>query len=330
VLSSHLNFITPSILAYKDFPRGKIDMVENVNFGYSEIKEVKQECPYVVSEDIVILLEKWSKTKNFTLPNQDFFKQLRLDFTNAMRKIFPAYESVREIELSQGLNTLIKSNDIFSISLDRIYAQSNYNLDISRLVNNDGMDQGLGRRRDRSVLLEQFRNLQKLGVRKAILVDDVIFSGKGLIRILDLLSKLRIEIPTIYAGIAIRDGIKLLKNSGFNVQAVRVYEEVTDEVCERDFYPGVSFCGRSLNNNENVGIPYILPFGNPEDWASIPKNMQIPFSKFCLNQSIKLFEEIEKSSGKYVYCSDLDRKVIGLPNDDTRFTACLRQTLREM
>lgn len=33
------------------------------------------------------------------------------------------------------------------------------------------------------------------------------------------------------------------------------------------------------------------------------------FSIFCINQTQKLFEEIENSSNKIVYCSDIDRKV---------------------
>lgn len=70
--------------------------------------------------------------------------------------------------------------------------------------------------------------------------------------------------------------------------------------------------------------PYILPFGNPGEWASIPKDRQVPFSRFCLSQTEKLFEGIERASGKSVTCKDLTRGVVGLPRDDTRFVDALR------
>ena len=97
------------------------------------------------------------------------------------------------------------------------------------------------------------------------------------------------------------------------MNCAHTYNQVVDEVCERDFYLGIPYSGRSLMGGENFGLSYILPFGNPEAWASIPNEYQKFFSIFCINQTIKLFEEIENSSNKIVDCSDIDRKVPNQP-----------------
>lgn len=302
-------------------------MVESFNYKLIEKKELEEQNPYVVSEDIGILMEKWAKNKGFIIPNKTLFAQLRSEFTQFMKQIFPNFESVSESELSSGLKNLVEKTELFPISLDRVYYQSNPKLDISRLVSAEGKDRGLGRRRDSPTLLSQFRKLRELGLKEAVLVDDVIFSGGLTERITNLLSSMGIEIPIICTGIAIQEGIDILARSGKELRAVRTYDRVIDEICERDFYPGVPLCGRSLNSKENIGIPYILPFGNPGKWASIPEKWQTSLSRLCLKQSIKLFEEIENCSGRYIYCSDLDRKIISLPNDKTRFINSLKQLL---
>lgn len=305
-------------------------MIEGFSYKLPEKKEIEQQNPYVVSEDIGILMQKWAKNKGFVIPDTIFFVKLRLQFAAFMKQIFSNFELVSEEELSVGLKNMVKKTELFPISLDRVYYQSNPGLDISRLVDAQGNDRGLGRRRDSSTLLNQFRKLRKLGIKEAVLVDDVIFSGGLAERITNVLSSIGIETPIICSGIAIKEGVDIITRSGKELCAVKTYDKVTDEVCERDFYPGVPLCGRTLNGSENVGIPYILPFGNPEQWASIPKERQTSLSKFCLRQSISIFETIEEMSGRYVNCEDLDRKIIHLPKDKTRFVNSLKQLLQQI
>lgn len=305
-------------------------MVESFNYRLPDKKEVGEQSPYVVSQDIGILMEKWANEKGYSLPNKEFFVRFRLEFTRFMEQIFPKFESVSEDKLSTGLKNLAEETRLFPISLDRVYFQSNPRLDISRLVDFEGKDKGLGKRRDSPPLLNQFRKLRNFGIKEAVLVDDVVFSGDLANRIINALSNIGIEIPVVCTGIAIKDGINILAKSGKETRAVRTYDKVIDEVCERDFYPGVPLCGRSLNSEENIGIPYILPFGNPEKWASIPKKWQKSLSIFCLNQSINLFEVIEETSGRYIKCEDLDRKIIYLPKDKTRFILGLKQLLQQI
>lgn len=287
--------------------------------NYSEPKEKVTSQPYVVSGDIPILLEEWSMRNDFALPSQRFFNQLRGEFNNEFQQMFPNYEFVDEVELSKELKDMVDKTDLFPISLDRVYYPTSPEISISRITDPQDIKIGLGRRRDSGSLFSQFRELKKMGIKKAVIVDDVVFGGNVLKRVIETCQGIGIDIPVVCTAIAIGNGVDVLKSRGIEVKSVKTYPEVIDEICERDFYPGVPLCGRTIDSIENVGAPYLLPFGNPQKWASIPKAFGRDFSLFCLRQSIELFGEIERVSGKPVTCFDVERKVIGMPNDSTRF-----------
>lgn len=293
-------------------------------FFFGENKERVNNKPYVVSADIRILLERWAEKKNYILPNEKYFNDMRDRFGNKMRTMFPIFDLVEEPEIVNGLTKIMCNNSLPILSLDRVYVRSDQRLDIARIVNTDGENKGYGRRADSPMLLSQFRALKQSGITQVALVDDVIFSGDMLKRVCQTLEKLGISVPNIYAGIGIGEGIRTLSENGRNVQCVKNYTEVIDEICERDFYPGVPLSGRLVNDGENIGAPYILPFGKPTDWASIPSQSQVSFSQFCLQQTIELFTAIEGMSGTIVKCSDIERKIIGMPNDATRFVDILK------
>lgn len=280
--------------------------------------------PYVVSADIQLLLNQWATQNNFVLPGIDFMSGLRNGFSVFMQDIFPSFEFVPEAELSKGITRLVSESGLTPVSLDRAYLHVATHLDIARFVDNTGRDCGLGPRPDAPPLLRQFRNLKEAGLREVVLVDDVVFTGELIERIIHCLSRMGVLVPLVCAGIGITEGIRRINQSRREVRCVRRYNEVIDEVCERDFYPGVPFSGRLLVRDENAGVPYLLPFGNPGKWASIPSEWQVPLSKFCIGQTIRLFEEIERYSNRIVSCAELGRMVTTLPRDGTRFVDVLR------
>lgn len=280
--------------------------------------------PYVVSADISSLLLKWVTQNGFVSPRLNFISDLREEFSIFMKKIFPAFDFVDETELINGINDLVLRSGLVPVSLDRVYFQPKTCIDITRIVDIDGSDYGLGRRIGTSSLICQFRNIQKIGLTDVALVDDVIFSGELIERVICCLSRMKINVSLVCAGVGIAEGINRIAGLKCEVRCVRKYEDVIDEVCERDFYPGVPFSGRLLSGSENIGIPYILPFGNPGKWASIPLEWQESFSKFCIKQTIRLFEEIERCSNKIISCKDLDRYVMNIPKNETRFVDALK------
>lgn len=301
-------------------------MIETLSFQ-PELKEAVDSRPYVVSGDIKILLSRWAEQSGFKLPSDEFFKKIRDDFGLFMTQVFPGFEFVTEEVLREGLNSLVKKDGLYPLSLDRVYCLSDLCIDIARQVDINGNDKGLGRRANSPYLLEQFRKLKASGVKEVSIIDDVVFSGDVIVRLGKALNMAGMRVKTIYAGIGIMEGINLIKGSGYEVECVRTYDSVIDEICERDFYPGVPLSGRLIDPENNIGAPYILPFGNPNKWASIPEKWQVPFSIFCMSQTIKLFEEIEKMSQKTVTCLDVGRKVINLPNDKTGFIDALNKSL---
>lgn len=283
--------------------------------------------PYVVSGDIFLLMQEWAEQQGFVLPNHMFFQQLREDFSELMSQVFQDFEFVPEEELVNGLTDLVEKSDLFPISLDRVYYRSKPSLELTRAVECDGKDLGLRSRAGAPTMLIQFNELRKVEQKEIVLVDDVIFTGDLLEKVIHSLKKMGIRVPLVCTGVGIAEGIRRLDSLSCKVHSVRTYGKVIDEICERDFYPGVPLSGRLLAGKEDVGVPYILPFGNPGKWASIPHEWQKVISRFCIQQTIKLFEEIERCSNKIVYCKDLQRKVVSLPIDKTRYVEALQKVL---
>lgn len=301
-------------------------MSKEVLVANGERKEQLSPQAYVVSGDIVPLLRRWAEQRGLVLPPTEFFDELRKDFSRHMRQIFPGFEFVPEDELTQGLRQIVIESGLHPVSLDRVYYPTDPSLEIARLVDTDKKDMGLGRRPGTPPLIQQLSRLS-IPDDDVVLVDDVIFTGDLLEKIARILSKRGVRVSLICAGIGIGEGVEKLAGAGYSVLCVRTYEEVIDEVCERDFYPGVPLSGRVLIGAEDVGIPYILPFGNPGKWASIPVEWQESLSRFCLKQTIKLFEAIEAASGGPILCRHLGRKVISLPTGNARYVEELSKLL---
>lgn len=282
---------------------------------------------YVVSADINLLLKDWACQKDLKLPSEEFLTKLRSKFSDYFRQIFPNFILLSEKDIVKGLSEILSTANLPIISLDPVYIKSSLSLGISRAIDINGKDCGLSRRLGSSPLSQQFRNLRLSKVREVILVDDVIFSGAMLERIIRMLAKINIKVSLICAGVGVLNGITRLSKGKIPVKCVFTFDEVIDEVCERDFYPGVPLSGRQIKCQTNLSAPYILPFGNPDKWASIPRDRAKDFSRFCLEQTISLFKEIEKTSNKEVLCQDLNNHIIYLPPDRGRYTTALAKFL---
>lgn len=281
--------------------------------------------PYVVSADVRLLMSRWAEQKKFVLPNESFFTEMRSDFSEMMSSIFSGFKLISENELVVGTQKFIEKQSVPIISLDRVYSSSNLMLDITRCVDSKKNDRGMSSRFGSEPIDQQIKQIKDRGISEVVLVDDVIFTGSLIVKLIELLSVFQIHTSCVYAGIGIEQGMQKIKKN-VSVDCLFCYKTVIDQVCERDFYAGVPFSGRSLLNSKNVGMPYFYPFGNPEKWASIPKKYTKEFSQFCMNQTIKLFEAVEKKSNRVVLCDDLDRKAIPC-SEGERFVNILKRFL---
>lgn len=129
------------------------------------------------------------------------------------------------------------------------------------------------------------------------ILDDVVFTGQGCKEIIEMSLSSNVIIKSVIACVATREGKELLKSMGVTVKSLHYFDSVIDEVCERDFIPGLSYAGRTLitSNGDYRYVPYLLPWGNPVDWATVPKKNAVKFSKACITTAIEFWEEVYPS-----------------------------------
>lgn len=275
--------------------------------------------PYVVSQDLGFLLGNWSARTGF-LVNPTALACYRNTLNQALQAVFGCIEVVPEAEIAFNMEQLVAASGLPTVSLDGVYHHSVYQLAITRQVTPDGDDLGLGSRFGYPTIAEQLtqlvERLQQAGHTTVALVDDVVFSGDLMTMVRDWLAAADIAVPLAIAGVAVGDGWQKLHQNGLELRAFRSYEQVVDEVCERDFLPGATQSGRTIYpfGPRDAGLPYLLPFGRPREWASVPDNELQSFSRACLLAAADLYYTIGQESGQPVRGYHLER-VVGLADN---------------
>lgn len=284
---------------------------------------------YVISQDAHLLLQEWANKRGFIVPQE--VESTTEKLVSYLRQIFPVVELVSASELQDGMIDLIQGTGMVSVSLDRVYCHSSLHVDITRAVYGTKEDAGLIARHGFKSLSEQACGLKNIlqGQHEVALIDDVIFSGGLLSHLINLLEEQGIYTSLVIAGVAVGEGVEVLQKRGVEVRAVRVFSTVIDEICERDFLPGVPLSGRTVVENDKVGAPYILPFGRPHEWASIPRMWERKFSNFCLNLSADVFDAIGQASDRQVFPRDLERCPLGISASDSRSFAVILRALAD-
>lgn len=277
--------------------------------------------PYVVSADSRGLLKSWARENQLTLPSDTYFQGMLKDLETTLGQYFAKVDIVPEEFLRQGLNGLVKNSSVPVVSLDRAYIspkQSNLIgfLDATRTVDSNLNNTGLGSRALEITLERQIGQLATKQAGKVIaLADDVIFEGKTMLQLVQKLRSKEVAVDAIYSGITIKEGKELLEQNGIRVDSLIVYDQVIDEICERDFVVGSPYSGRSVVNGKGVveGAPYLYPFGKPVEWASIPSEEAVSFSLFALYQSLQLWAKTEQLSRQSIPTQQVAKPVFGLP-----------------
>lgn len=294
--------------------------------------------PYVVSEDIEHLLDRWGNQNGFIIPDKAFFTSVRNNMRGELQKIFPEVQLVSEDGMIDWIIKMVSNETLPVISLGRVYDIENcHSIDATRLVDQNLLSIGLGSR-DGVCLEDQILSISERIRGPVCIVDDVLFSGESHIDLMHKLFSAGICVEVLITSISIKKGVDAVLEifSEIKVKSLLFYESVIDEICERDFYAGVPFSGKLIGKVSSTGICpvvpnrgalYFGPFGNVEDWASIPQKHHEEWGKFCLKQSIFLWEEIERVSHKIVLCSDVPRLPYLIPFTEKRFVDYLRRYL---
>ncbi len=285
--------------------------------------------PYVVSGDLGLLLAQWGKQSGFIAPDQEALREIRSAFCARMGQIFPHFEYLDELVLYDGLQKRVKSRNLPIVTMDRAYVTEGLHLDFSRTVTASRIDVGLAPRPGAQAPPFQYAEIaNKLGGNRRVqLVDDVIFAGQGMLDAIENLRNHGVTVAGVCAAVGIGAGVDRVRPLVDFVDCVHEFPAVLDEICERDFYPGTPFSGRTQIAADNVGMPYVAPFGDVHQWAAIPMGEVDSFSRLCIELTIHLFEVIERGSNRVVRCCDLPRNVAGLPQGEQRFVEVLRTFL---
>lgn len=289
------------------------------------MKEIKNGI--VFSNDINRILNGYNaldfnyRKKGMIIPQKELIKDLRQDFYITTKNIFDKVTIIDEEELLEIAFNLEDKylKNLPVVSLDKIYFNSTIFLDCTRL---DGSNELVSRNypNDFSNVEKQIKIISKYLKDKKqnniILADDVVYSGNVLKRIIDLFKKSDIDVIGIIALIISQTSYECFKKLPLGIETGYIMDsKVIDQICERDFYLGIACSGISINKNEKIyKAPYIKPFGNPIERASIPASFENSFSKSCIKRSIILWEEIEYLSKRKIYTEELPEKINNLAN----------------
>lgn len=280
--------------------------------------------PYVISADVGGLVGQWGTRNGLHVPSTAFFDGITAVLARGVLEATGhPVDVVPETELRDGMEKLIDESPYPVVSLDRAYVDEASPkvagfLDITRAVKEVTHPDGsigfeavgdLEPRPGQPTLEEQLEALRSNEPSPITLVDDVIFTGEGGVKLAEKLAEIGRPVARVVAGIGIKEGIDRLEAAGIEVVCVRAYADVVDEVCERDFIAGVPMSGRTVvdGDGRSWSAPYFEPYGNTARWASIPDETARAFSKLCLSASWVVWDELNRSTGQTWQASDVPR-----------------------
>ncbi len=280
--------------------------------------------PYVVSADLGSLMKRWGKTKGLDLPDDKFFLESAERLKDELSGIFSGVTVIPEKQVKSGLVKMVRTSRQPVLSLDRAYLDGSDglvagHLDVTRAVDPEFNDLGLCPRPGCKTIDEQIADLRSPDKSEVCLADDVIFGGGGIVELVRRLAEVNRPVSRVFAGIGIKEGLERVKAEGVPVDCFVEFDEVADEVCQRDFWGGVPMSGRTVisDKGETWSAPYFRPFGFPEKWASIPPENVEAFSAFCLLKTVELWREVEKVNGASLSTSEVPRSLKGIGENDS-------------
>ena len=232
------------------------------------------EKPYVISAELDLATADLEQ-----IVKRDSIEGFRESLDADLRAMGKETLWVPSNPIRTGLQKAITRTNLPVLSLDDRYVSSaDQYLGISRGIDPLLNDEGYVARCGYPTIENQLRRTYKLG-GEVMLVDDVLFSGEMVAWLADALKPYGVKIGAVVVGIAIAEGIEKLEAEGIEVCALSVFDEVEDEICERDFaiVPG---SGRRIDALAVNSLYFDTQNGRPEKWASITPDAA---NTFCVN-----------------------------------------------
>lgn len=193
-------------------------------------------------------------------------------------------------------------------------------LETSRQVDENLNSTGLGTRKSSDLSIEQqLKQLAKKIDKKPVTIfDDVAFGGDTILEILDKAKQVGLSVTEVSLGIATTDALARIGQADYSCSSRFTYDQILDEICERDFFVGAPNSGRTIKiDREYYGLPYLLPYGKPIDWASIPESDAMTFSVSCLAIALSFWTRAEQTSQRPIYLNKLTKPPFLNPRQQT-------------
>lgn len=239
------------------------------------------EKPYIISEELDLLNDGYIQ--------RDVLNAFRENLDEDLRALGKNTLWIASQEIQKGITLRTNQTKSPTVSLDDRYTTSADEwLGVSRGINEDLNDIGYVPRVGYPALDTQLDAVAKTG-EEIVLIDDVVFSGDMITWLDAELRKRNTKIASVICGIAIGKGIQKLNEQGIDVDAVRVFDDIDDELCERDFAV-VAGSGRRIEAAASNALYFSDQYGKPAEWASIPKGSIVDFTARSFRRSASLLD----------------------------------------
>jgi len=283
------------------------------------------------------------KRVGLKIPDRVMIDKIEAGLTELMKKAFNGTKNIIEVIrfadfcddiISAGRELKVKMPDAIIISTTPMIAcdTGGICIGLSRLIDFDGNIIGVGSRAGNFSFERQIELISReLSGRSVIILEDGSFSGDTLDFIIGKLSQKKAKVEAVVMGILFPKAKKKLA-SVFKGQLICKYhfENPFDWMPSHDFFPFIPNAGRvvgtkvgdslipvHLFDRATLSKPYILPYGNLNDWAGLPLTPQagLDFSQFCMTSVVEIFQEMEKLNGRIITIGDLidTRPVTSVP-----------------
>jgi hypothetical protein len=240
------------------------------------------EKPYVISAELDLPNEQLTQ-----LVSGNRINKFRESLDGDLRQMGKDTLWVSSESIQADLQDVIEKTGLPTVSLDERYVTTaNQYIGISRGTDASLNDVGYVPRVGYPATKEQLSRVSQLG-DEILLIDDVLFSGEMMSQLVRDLEPYGVKVSAVAVGIAIQEGIDKLQAMGIDTVASRVFDDVEDEICERDFavVPG---SGRRVDALNASALYFDPTYGRPERWASIPSPYSTRFGVNSLRRSIDL------------------------------------------
>lgn len=333
---------------------------------------MKKEDGHRIEGTYILTCDLGSKIKllkhiGFKTPDSHdtFYKDFQVELARLINVSLPeakvvsvSMEDLADNILTAALNkqTFMQNAIVVSSCVEIALPRKGQVIEINRIIDEQGKILGLGPRPGFPPVEEQMESIRVISADlPIILVEDGSFTGSTMCYLIKKMKEKGMKVAAVVIGFTFPKALAAIQREyDGEIIVIEKLSELLDWMPDHDFFPFSPNCGRVFgiainghcypfytHNGASYSIPYVEPFGNLSEWASIPRESTNSISLFCMQQALTLFERIEKLSGKEIKIGDLlnvkPRVSIPVsigqsrfPRLDTRVTSFLHDTCHEL